>query len=233
MRKLFVIDWDDSLRIGYSAVDWISSLHNTGLFSNYYYKKLKQTIELYKTKKIDYNQFVNVYADIYFKGTKSVDSLQLEKQVQLFAKTEIEHNLSHFALDLIDYLKNSGYTILVISGSPQILVSQIFNKLIKDGELYVHGITEDNSERTYSGSSEAKVDIFKRYVDDFSLIGAIGDSPGDYEILKQSDFGFIVGEKVKSSLLRLKKIYHHTEFEELKNHIKLYEYNAENILSLK
>lgn len=226
MKKLFVLDWDDSLRVGYSAIDWVKKLKDSNLFVPQEYLRMNKSLNSYRNEKIGYNEFVNSYADIYFKGILPYDTDDISKCLDLFVEQEIKENLSDYTLNLISFLEERHYDLLVISGSPQMLVERIFKRLAKNTKPHVHGINPYNNK--YSGSLEVKSRIFRTNMDKYNLIGSIGDSPSDYEITRYSDFGFIVGDKVKSSLFRVKNINHQTKFIVLKNHIEKYESNATN-----
>ena len=221
MRRAFVVDWDDSLRIKYSALDWVHFIEGRQQFNGEAYSAFTQAVAAYRAKSLPYDEFVQRYAEVYAQGVQGVLHTDLQASATAFVELEQER-LASFTLELLRYCDAENIEVIVLSGSPELVLSTFFAdhnikrlsgvKLSIDANGYYTGQLEESR----SGGASYKRDYVNALRNDYDFLYGIGDSPSDVEFLKRCDVGFIVGSKVGAWRVRkLERVYHNTKFEHL------------------
>lgn len=139
----------------------------------------------------DYDDYLLGMVEIYKEALKGID----KSQVEFIAKQVISQKgdrVYTFTRDVLEWHKNEGHKVVVISGSPIEIVSEMAKKYdIKDfrGSVYVL-----NRENRYTGEiipmwdkvskEKAMREISAEYDIDLCRSYAYGDTSGDFSMLK-------------------------------------------------
>ena len=200
MRPLFILDWDDSLRRGYSALAWVDFLYQEGLYDEKIYQDYRADFKRYKETR-DYETFVNNYAKRYALALKGRPLRQILDRAKRFVRGEQTH-LSAYTLELLSYCTSHEIDLMVISGSPRVVIDEFFQNypLVKTHalepaldaqEVYTGEIVKLN------GGREFRRNILDQYREQREVIMTIGDSPSDRYLLQNADLAFLVGNKIE------------------------------------
>ena len=207
-----ILDWDDTLRRGFSAIEWIGFLHERKAFSSSCFGQMTDLLHQYSKRSIGYNDFVNHYADIYFRGIQQVKEERLNEAARLFALHE-RGQVANFTFDLLYYLETSSYDVLILSGSPQIFLDHFF----RDYSFRVMGLKKPaTGDSNYSGGTDTKLKTYQQERVKYSFIGTMGDSPSDQPLIEAADIGFIVGDRIENrGKGNVRRVNHETDAVEI------------------
>ncbi len=138
----------------------------------------------------DYEEYLYALTDQYVEGLKTITP----EDVNFIAKRVIDlkgNNVYSYTKERIKYHKNMGHKIVIISGSPDFLVSKMSKKLGIDNYFATEYIIEDNK---YTGAvvpmwdSASKNMAINHFVEkhniDLSKSYAYGDTTGDFSMFK-------------------------------------------------
>ena len=215
MKPLFILDWDDSLRRNYSALDWVDYLHLHHIYGEGDYAKHDAGIQEYK-KTGDYGKFVNGYAKLYTKALEGQKVNTIERMADDFAVKELD-KLSKYTVELLEYCSSRRINLFVLSGSPAVVLEAFFKKY---HPLEIDGLRPDIDKNSIytgtivnlSGGGSHKQKVFDSVRDSSQTIITIGDSISDKYLLENADISIQVGSKIElQGRPNLLKVDHDTD----------------------
>jgi len=164
-----------------------------------WYNEVRPDYNKWDKRQGNYDNYLLKMAEIYKKGIIGLH----KSQVEFIAKNVIEQKgdrVYTFTRDRIKWHMNMGHKLIVISGSPMELVSQM---AIKYGfHDYVGSVYTLNDNDTYTGevipmwdsiSKEKAINKFiEKYDIDLNESFAYGDTAGDVSMFKRVAFPFAI-----------------------------------------
>lgn len=139
----------------------------------------------------DYDKYLLKMIDIYLESIKGLETYQM----QYIAKKVVEQKgdrVYTFTRDRIKWHKDNGHTLIIISGSPSELVSEMAKKYGFTDYKGARYVIDDNLQYTgdvipmWDSKSKSKAidELVKKYDIDLSKSYAYGDTAGDYTMFK-------------------------------------------------
>jgi phosphoserine phosphatase len=195
-----LLDWDNTLRKGYTLFSWIDYLINIGTISSTVRNEIDYYISQYDTQKISHDQLAEYTCEVFAKSLKGLNKNSLEKQIQDYM---FEDNLQiyEFTQEIFNVLNYNNILPIVVSGAP----SEILEKYRIRFNLYqIYGFVAGVENNIYSGKVKSnygynkseKVDVICNEMGGEPII-AFGDSVSDFSMLSRSKKSVIVCKKKK------------------------------------
>ncbi len=195
--RFALFDWDNTLRKGFTVVSWVKYLCNQRIVDETNYVELLHQFKLYESREIAYQQLSDNTTQIYAQSIAGVDVSNLEKLAYRFCQQD--HSFFEFTSPLLRILRESGIEIIVISGSPKLVLLQYAKQL---GINEVYGMDIEVKSGQYTGVLTKDYGAEKREIvrdicksKGLAPILAFGDSAADDPLLKVSKYGFLIDEK--------------------------------------
>jgi len=194
--RFALFDWDNTLRRGFTIVSWVKYLYDQHIVDKNNYINLLYQFKLYESKKISYQQLSDNTALIYARSITGEKVSNLEQLAYDFCQQD--QCLFAFAKPLLEICGKTGIEIIVISGSPKLVLIKYAKKL---GLNVVYGMDIEIQSGRYTGrltndygAEKQKIvcDICKSR--ESAPLFAFGDSIADAPLLKASKYGFLIGE---------------------------------------
>ena len=194
-QKIAVFDVDGTLYGGNLGIEFLKVLIANNIFNPEVGKEIFGWYAKYKSGEVEKTIVVDEIYRLFAVGMTGVDqSISLQTAHETFEKVKI--NLFSFAPELLSTLISSGYKVILLSGSPVEMISELGkllgleNDLIIGGELEVIDNKYTGNIISYPGSADQKVSIIKRKIDELHLdidwpnSFGMGDNERDIGILK-------------------------------------------------
>ena len=198
MKKYALFDWDNTLRKGFTITAWMEYLYDRGVIEEKYYFDLLNQFELCKSNRISYRKLsyntTSVYANAQFSC--------LEKMGQEFCCNDTF--IFPFTYQLFDCLHKNEIEIIIISGSPQMLlveyakllgIDEVYGMLIEAKDDYFTGIISQD----YGMNKQKIVQIICESKGCMPIL-ALGDSSADEPMLSAAEYSGIV-DKASGNIL--------------------------------
>jgi phosphoserine phosphatase len=185
-RTVALMDWDNTLRRGFTIVDWARFLTDRNLFNPTVFDDLAATAQNYAKGIISYRQLSDQAPSLYAKGLSGHNALEVRKVASTFVDRD-RRSLFGFTEPLHEFLHRRNIELVVISGAP-IEVLDAFGKIL--GWSRVYGVTVDTAEGCYlptllenPAGVAAKRSIVREVVYGSDTLLALGDSESDVPLL--------------------------------------------------
>jgi len=192
-----LFDWDNTLRKGFTIVSWVEYLCNQHVVNESSYIELLHQFELYEAGSITYQQLSNNTTSIYAQSIAGADVSYLEKLAYRFCQQD--HAVFEFTKPLLRILMDAGIEIIVISGSPELVLLQYAKQL---GVNEVYGMDLEVKLGRYTGVITKDYGIEKNEIvrvicksKGFAPLLAFGDSEADNPLLNAAKYGFLIDKK--------------------------------------
>lgn len=189
--KYALLDWDNTLRKGFTIQAWMEYLHVRQIISDEYYVDFLHQFELYDKKTLEYNQLSDNTTSIYVKAIEGKDVLDIESAGRDFCVQD--NGIFPYVGRLFHDFRINRIEVIVISGTPQMLLEH-YSKLLGIDEVYglVVGVKEgcytDIIERDYGACKSEIVDKICVAKGEKPIF-AMGDSMADEPLINAAKFG--------------------------------------------
>lgn len=197
MNRYALFDWDNTLRKGFTVASWVEYLCNQHVVDEANYIELLHQFELYESSRITYQQLSDNTTLIYAQSIAGVDVSNLEKLACRFCQQDCA--IFEFTRPLLRMLRETGVEIIVISGSPKLVLLQYAKQL---GVNEVYGMDIDIESGRYTGIltkdyGAEKNEIVREICKSkgFAPLLAFGDSAADAPLLNAAKYGFLIDKK--------------------------------------
>lgn len=160
----------------------------------------QQLYDEYYAGKIDYKEWIKKILEIF----KARGKANLNTITEILSKNSVVEG----GKELVEYLQNKGYQVVLISGSIDIAVKQIAQKLgLKMAEATNTFIFDNNNNLqdivTIDDDKVAKLTILKKFCKELNIditeCSCIGDGDNDIELFKETKHGITFKDsKIKS-----------------------------------
>ncbi len=194
-RKLALVDWDNTVRPGWTVRDWTYHLEKASLVPTSARTSVDEAIERYSIGEIEYAQMAQEVLQALATGLKDQSASLVAAQAPSF----VEHDrirLYPFVQPLFEALSERGVSLVVISGAPEEVLNAAAAQYELDG---IHGTTFDIQDGHYLGTVKVnqalepqKRQTVSALVDGPPALIAIGDSDADLPLLESSQLSLVV-----------------------------------------
>jgi len=184
-KQAALLDWDGTLRKGFTMADWIRFLVKHNYFNIYAADRLKNLFQNYESGADDYSVLATQAANIYATGLagKSVDyTRELAKNF-----VQLDREIYEFVPRLFSMLHNHNICIIVVSGVPQVVLEEF---KVKFGMNVVFGIQAYSRLGHWTkrvllnpASSEGKLKKVSQLIKTYDIVLSLGDTEADTPLL--------------------------------------------------
>lgn len=140
-----LLDWDNTLRKGYTLFTWMDYLIDIGIVESVVRQEVDYYIEEYKKEKISHDQLAKNACDVFAKSIKGMKKSILERQIKDYM-CEDSTKLYGFTQEIFDVLNEYKILPIIVSGAPSDILERYHMKF--------------NIYKIYGFVAEVKNDIF-------------------------------------------------------------------------
>lgn len=194
-RPIALMDWDNTLRPGFTILDWSSYLASKHLFNKRYLRDLFDAISDYGAGKVSYLELSERAPELYALGLHGSNVAAVAGCASEFVEND-RHSLFSFTSGLHEFLRRQQIEAIVISGAP-IEVLHAYQK--RFGWSAIFGVRVEVADGIYSASltsnpagAVAKETIVHQLGSDRKVLLAIGDSESDVPLLDAAQYKIVV-----------------------------------------
>lgn len=156
-----------------------------------WYTKVKKVYLEWERRFGDFEQYLEILAEVYLEELKGVD----KSYIEFIASHVIESNgdmVYKYSRDQIEWHKSQGHKVFFVSGSPDFLVSKMAEKYeVTEYRGTLYKVDNDNKftgeiVRMWDSESKQKVinELITKYNVDLENSYAYGDTTGDLSMLR-------------------------------------------------
>ena len=194
--KTALMDWDNTMRAGWTIRDWAGHLENSGLIPAHTPVEVEAGIKRYATGAWTYARMAEAVLDALAAGLKGQSVALIAAEALVFVQGD--SRLFPFSEALLSALAARGMSLVVISGAPQEVLDAAASFY---GLSEVHGTTFDVREGRYVGTvNQNRATAAGKRAATAALLGdsrasvAIGDSEADLPLLEKGKVSVVVGD---------------------------------------
>lgn len=194
--KLAIFDVDGTLFKGNLGIEFLKVLLAKQLFPPEIGAQIMQWYAKYKSGEVEKALAVDEIYKLYSQG---MTGMSIDTATTVAAETfnNVKENIFPFAKTLVDQVVANGYTVILLSGSPVEMISEMANYLgiatdqISAGTLEIQDDKFTGKVISYPGSAEQKISEITKLLEklgiepDWSSSIAMGDNERDSLILSK------------------------------------------------
>ena len=192
--KYALLDWDNTLRKGYSLFSWCNFLVEKAIIDKASLDSINLIKQKYENRLISHDDFAKISCEIfgdYLQGISLKKIASLEKEfIDVFKK-----DLFSFSKGILNYLENNNYKIIIVSGAPKSLIEQC---IADNNNVTVFGLEFETNNNKYTGLVKRNYGFNKNEIVDFLIAKygkpsiAFGDSSSDIYMLNEAEKSVLV-----------------------------------------
>ena len=201
--KYALLDWDNTLRKGYSIFSWCNFLIEKAIIDETSLHKINSIKQNYENGLISHDDFAKTACEIfvnYLQGISVKMIAELEKEfIGIFKK-----DLFSFSEGILNCLENNDYKIIIVSGAPKSLIKQC---VAENKNIEVFGLEFEENNNKYTGLVKTNYGFNKSEIVDLLIAKygkpsiAFGDSSSDIYMLSEAEKSvLIVSDQTKTAL---------------------------------
>ncbi|MEI6326682.1 MAG: haloacid dehalogenase-like hydrolase [Candidatus Roizmanbacteria bacterium] len=198
-EKLAVFDVDGTLFNGNLGIEYLKMLVQKGIFKKEIGDGVYKWYDQYRSGEVEKSVAVDEIYKLYALGMRGTTT---EKAREVASETwsKIKGKMYTFAPEIVQTLKNAGYLIILLSGSPIEMVQELGQFLQIERENMVAGTLEtldgtySGNVTSYLGSAEQKIEALDKLIGrrplDVNWLDSVGmgDDERDFGILGRVGF---------------------------------------------
>ena len=203
--KYALLDWDNTLRKGYSIFSWCNFLIEKAVIDKTSLDRINLIKQNYENRLISHDDFAKICCENfvnYLRGMSVEKITALEKEfINVFKK-----DVFSFSKGILDCLENNDYKIIIVSGAPKSLISQC---IADNKNVIVYGLEFEINNDKYTGLVERNYGFNKNEIVDLLTAKygkpsiAFGDSSSDIYMLNEAEKSvLIVSDQTKTALYK-------------------------------
>ena len=211
-RALALLDIDNSLREGYILFPLISEMEKSGLIKNGTDKVVKSTAASYKSGSLTYEQFAARVLNDWAQGLRGTSFEEAYSiSTEHIARTQDQY--FPYARPLLNVLKPT-HDIYLVTGEPDFVAKAVQEDLNVTGQLaskfQVQGGRFTGIVENPLASRGDKLAVLSPILNQYSFKHsfALGDSPGDIEMLGATEYPHVVNAKEELIIIAAKHNWH-------------------------
>ncbi|AOR24067.1 HAD-IB family hydrolase [Clostridium taeniosporum] len=184
-----------------------------------WYNEVKPHFLKWDKRQGDYDNYLLKMVDVYLEAIKGLQKYEVEHIAQKVVEQKGDRVYT-FTRDRIKWHKDQGHIIMIISGSPSELVSEMAKKYnFNDYKGTIYKIDKNNMYTSevvamWDSNSKSKAinELVEKYDIDLNKSYAYGDTSGDYTMFKYVGHPFCINptkellQKVKNDKELTKKV---------------------------
>lgn len=192
--KLAIFDVDGTLFDGNLGIEYIKMLVKMQIFKKEIGENIFQWYEKYKNNEEEKSIVVDEIYKLFSEGMKGLNE-NLTKKIAKDVWKNVFEKMFKFVPRLLNNIQNDGYLIVLLSGSPIEIISQIGEYLGITNDYIIAGKTEiihgiyTGKVLSYPGSAIQKIELLDLFIKknklevDWQKSLAMGDNERDIEVL--------------------------------------------------
>jgi HAD superfamily phosphoserine phosphatase-like hydrolase len=197
--KYALLDWDNTLREGFSLISWMDFLRGKKLIDSLSLSKIENYFNLYSIEKMGYEEFVENICKEYVLAVSGKVVNDFIEQVDAYVNSIELNAIFQFTRPLIDLINRYNIKPIVVSGAPKIFLQHIMKKL-SIAEIFAfdpkieNGIYVNSIHKNYGIKKDSIVTKFITLYE-ANPIFAFGDSKSDFPMLNSAKYPFLITDK--------------------------------------
>jgi phosphoserine phosphatase len=193
-NKVALLDWDGTIREGFTILDWVRFLAGKGLLASGIENELNTEFTAYKNNQISHDQLASRSAGLLAGGLRGVRCKFVDRAARDFFAAD-RTRLHTWALEILTLLRRY-MDVVVVSGAPQEVLN-CYGKMCQFAQ--VHGLLLETINGIYSGlvkqnpgTSNGKRDVIASFINGKTVVIAIGNSDSDMPLFDASKMNIVV-----------------------------------------
>jgi phosphoserine phosphatase len=195
--RVALLDWDYTLRRGFTLFDWCTFLNGHQAFDVEAAERLSAYLNEYGTQKMSYSTLWKLAPPTYGMGIRGQSVDTINELAKLFV--EQDASLFQFTEELLQFLIERDLKLVVVSGAPEEVLDSYRGRF---GWTSVHGVAVDHRDGVYRAellNNPATAESKSRVVQDLAvnskILIAFGDSEADIPMLNAARVKVVVGNE--------------------------------------
>ena len=190
-----VLDWDNTIRNGYTLFSWIDFLVDRKILSYSLKEKERLLGEKYDQGVITHDQYADIACEYYAQELINRKISDIVNEVEGYMEID-RKSIFPFAEEIFSFLCEHNIKPIIISGAPRIILEQyrerfsIYEIMAVEPQSNGSGYT-GKLEFNYGHEKARTIKKLKEKYKEKPVIG-FGDSLSDIPLLKESDYGCCV-----------------------------------------
>ena len=187
------LDWDGTLREGFTINDWGSFLAQHGEFDIEAAHDIRARFNRFSEGATSYAKLSKAVPRVYANGLRGRSTSRTNELADEFVKMDFDRLFSA-TVTLLNMLESNRIRIVVISGSPQPVLEAYARELPLNE---VHGVTVGKSKGRWNGelknnpaTTQAKREIVAKLIERYRPLLALGDSEADEPLFNAAQHWF-------------------------------------------
>lgn len=200
MQKYALLDWDNTVRKGYTLYSWVDYLHKCNIIDTQLQENLVDLKYRYIKKKITHDQYAERACAEYAKAMRGKRIGVVDEIMTDYMKID-QKQIFSYIYELLSRLVQENIDVIVISGAPSRILEQYKQKFCLKK---IYAFKEEVKEGKFTGKVTCNYGLNK-YKKVRELIQsyeaypflALGDSSSDIPMLDNSKYSICVGNKLR------------------------------------
>lgn len=202
MRKIALLDWDGTLRRGFTIADWCKYLCDSGLLKLALLERLEAQFQTYSMGAMSHDELAVAAAEIVARGLSGLSVQEVAEATKRFIHTD-QGSVFRFGIDALTNLAQLGYSAYLVSGAPgSVVKSYTFPvdlhldfhclEFISVGGIYTGELASNPG---ISSIKETIVNGIMSHIEGAHFVFAVGNSESDQPLFKYADVGLVIDNK--------------------------------------
>jgi phosphoserine phosphatase len=202
MKKIAILDWDGTLRRGFTIADWCKYLCGRGLLRLVVLEQLGTQFEAYSTGTMSHDELAFASAEIVANGLRGLSVEEVAAATKGFIDTD-QGSIFRFGIDALSNLAQLGYSAYLVSGAPgSVVKSYTFPvelpldfhclEFISASGIYTGGLVSNPG---ISSIKKTIVDDIMSHIEKGRFVVAVGNSESDLPLFQYADVGLVIDNK--------------------------------------
>ncbi len=214
--KVAIIDWDGTVRRGFTILDWMEYLYKHKIVGSHHIYKLKSYFQQYSDGGLSHDELAEITGNLYAKALrgKSYEKIRMlaEKYIWIWIDKK---KLFKEIVSLLENLKSINIKTVIISGAPLEVLEQ-YAVILDFHKVYALKI-DRNESGIYTGKvkenpgiSAVKGKIIESLKNQYTIIYGFGNSESDIPIFKSAKHPILINiDSSSEHLIKIKFKYTH------------------------
>lgn len=155
VKKLALLDWDGTLRKGFTIKDWLKFLAKENIIESEFEEKLSILFEGYRRDELTHDSLSQESAELYASALKNSREQDILLAASSFLNEDKEF-INTFSIPFLSYLKRHDFCVAIISGAPAEILKTYQKKLNIDNVFALECEVKDGA---YSGKIKSNLGI--------------------------------------------------------------------------
>lgn len=193
-RRLALLDWDNTLRRGFTVIDWTSFLKSRNQYDEVIDKQISAAIGSYRRRQLTYAVLSELIGGLYSSGLAGQSISSIQKSAVDFV-AEDQKNLFQFTPSFLALLADENIDACIVSGCPS-EVLDAYSSVLTWHSYY--GLETEHRNGYYTGRVAAnRADVAGKELVVSKIMGdgrvqlAAGDSASDLPLLERAQVKLI------------------------------------------